>query len=67
MPSPTSLIRNRGDREKRFGRAAPLRAQHGAGGYDIRHPIDDQHKLSTQTRPPFATATGAAHDARELS
>jgi hypothetical protein len=28
-----------------FGRAAPLREQHGVRGYDIRHPVDDQHFL----------------------
>ena len=28
-----------------FGRAAPLRAQHGVRGYEIRHPVDDPNYL----------------------
>jgi hypothetical protein len=29
-----------------FRRAAPLRAQHGVRGYDIRQPVDDEHYVT---------------------
>ena len=39
-----------------FGRAAPLRAQHGVRGYEIRHAVDDPNYLMIDLAFDNATA-----------